>query len=137
MVLTVVLMTAKVAFWLGVDLDRVDTLYLAKAVYCEARGEPVAGQIAVAKVVLNRVDAGRGSITDVVTEPGQFAYDCHVREADAWEGAVEVAALTMAEAITVNPAGGAVHFYAPADADPFWARTMEEVAVIGGHRFLQ
>ncbi|NDH02271.1 MAG: cell wall hydrolase, partial [Marivivens sp.] len=32
---------------------------IAMAVYFEARGEPIAGQLAVAQVVLNRVDDDR------------------------------------------------------------------------------
>ncbi|MFN7399575.1 MAG: cell wall hydrolase [Sandaracinobacter sp.] len=49
---------------------------LATAVYFESKGEPLDGQLAVAQVILNRVEAGRfgGSICDVVKAPKQFSF---------------------------------------------------------------
>src|SRR5687768_14010949 len=49
---------------------------LAGAVYFEARGEPIEGQLAVAEVVLNRAASGRypPRICDVVTQPWQFSF---------------------------------------------------------------
>lgn len=50
---------------------------LATAVYFEARGEPLEGQLAVAEVILNRVDSGRyrSNICGVVYQPGQFTFN--------------------------------------------------------------
>jgi spore germination cell wall hydrolase CwlJ-like protein len=49
---------------------------LATAVYFESKGEPLDGQLAVAQVILNRVESGRfgGSICDVVKAPKQFSF---------------------------------------------------------------
>lgn len=49
---------------------------LAGAIYFESRGEPLAGQFAVAKVILNRAASGRfrDSVCGVVTQPGQFSF---------------------------------------------------------------
>ena len=49
---------------------------LAGAIYFESRGEPLAGQLAVAKVILNRAASGRfrDSVCGVVTQPGQFSF---------------------------------------------------------------
>jgi N-acetylmuramoyl-L-alanine amidase len=49
---------------------------LAGAIYFESRGEPLAGQLAVAKVILNRAASGRfrSSVCGVVTQPGQFSF---------------------------------------------------------------
>ncbi len=47
----------------------------AALVFCEAGGEPYAGQLAVASVVLNRVDSSSypSTITDVIYQSGQFS----------------------------------------------------------------
>lgn len=49
---------------------------LAGAVYFEARGEPIAGQLAVAKVVINRAASGRfpASYCGVVLQRSQFSF---------------------------------------------------------------
>lgn len=45
---------------------------LAKTVWGEARGCGILQQSAVVWCILNRVDAGRGTIAQVITAPGQF-----------------------------------------------------------------
>lgn len=49
---------------------------LAGAIYFEARGEPLAGQLAVAEVVVNRAASGRfpASYCGVVTQKSQFSF---------------------------------------------------------------
>ena len=49
---------------------------LAGAVYFEARGEPLAGQLAVAEVIVNRAASGRfpASYCGVVTQKSQFSF---------------------------------------------------------------
>lgn len=49
---------------------------LAGAIYFESRGEPLAGQLAVAEVILNRAQSGRfaDSLCGVVTQRGQFSF---------------------------------------------------------------
>src|SRR5262249_13224301 len=49
---------------------------LAKAVYFEARGESLEGQLAVAQVIMNRAASGiyPPSICGVVTQPAQFSF---------------------------------------------------------------
>ena len=53
-----------------------DLRCLATAVYHESKGEPVEGQLAVAQVILNRVESGRyaKSVCGVVRQPGQFTF---------------------------------------------------------------
>lgn len=53
-----------------------DLRCLAGAIYFESRGEPLAGQLAVAEVILNRTQSRRfgGSVCDVVTQKGQFSF---------------------------------------------------------------
>ena len=57
----------------GLDYSQI---CLARTVYYEARGEPFKGQLAVAKVVLNRVAKSNGkySVCDIVYQPHQFTW---------------------------------------------------------------
>ena len=118
---------------------------LAEAVYFESRGEPLAGQIAVAEVVLNRVDDRRYPNTICgVTRQGsggrgcQFSYACDGRS-DAMvsrvsrERSEKIATLMIAgRARTVTD--GATHFHA-AYVRPDWAGRMTRTAKIGHHSF--
>src|SRR5205085_11083570 len=80
---------------------------LAAAIYFEARGEPVRGQIAIAQVILNRAFSGYypNTVCGVVYQNAnrhlrcQFTFACDgirdvVREPDAMERAKKIAALT-------------------------------------------
>ena len=51
-----------------------DVRKLAAIIYCEARGEPYAGQLAVASVVMNRVESSKfpNTIEEVIAQPYQF-----------------------------------------------------------------
>ena len=64
---------------------------LATAVYFEARGEAVEGQLAVARVVMNRAASGKypPSWCEVVKQPAQFSFVRHGSsrgdtDCDAW-----------------------------------------------------
>ena len=94
---------------LNLDAKRVKAeKCLAEAVYFEARGEPVRGQIAVAQVVLNRVFSGYypNNVCGVVYQNAhrhlacQFTFACDgirdmVNEPDMWERANEIAKETL------------------------------------------
>ncbi len=111
---------------------------LARAVYWEAKGERLEGQLAVAEVILNRVDDGRfgRDVCAVVTAPRQFSF---VRG-----GAIptpnDAAALATARAIAriaverhwTPVVGEATHFHA-ARVNPGWRLT--RVAQVGNHVF--
>lgn len=56
----------------GIVINASEVEMLAKMVYGEARGCSRLHQSAVIWCVLNRVDAGGGSIEDVITAPNQF-----------------------------------------------------------------
>ncbi|HJO66877.1 MAG TPA: cell wall hydrolase, partial [Sphingomonas sanguinis] len=49
---------------------------LAGAIYFEGRGEPLAGQLAVAQVILNRTKSGRfpTDVCNVIKQRGQFSF---------------------------------------------------------------
>lgn len=117
---------------------------LAKAIYFEARGEPLDGQRAVAEVILNRVESPRfpATVCAVVTQGNsrgcQFSYHCNgrskaIRERAAYSRAVQVATAALsgqARALT----DGATYFHTPA-VRPAWSRKFVRTARIGRHIF--
>ncbi|MGC1860664.1 MAG: cell wall hydrolase [Methylocystis sp.] len=89
---------------LDVDRAAAEERCLDEAIYFEARGEPEAGQAAVAQVVLNRVESGHypASICGVVYQKQrrrnscQFSFACQrhalrVAEPVSWNTAVRIA----------------------------------------------
>lgn len=59
------------------DTDDAEALRcLATTIYFESKGEPLAGQLAVAEVVINRTRSGRfaSSVCGVVKQRGQFSF---------------------------------------------------------------
>ena len=119
---------------------------LAEAIYFEARGESLPGQVAVAEVILNRVDDPRYP-DDVcgVTHQGaenlnacQFSYECDGRpetitEYDAFATAGKIAHLLMSGRPRVLT-GAATHYHAD-HVSPPWARRLVRTRVIGEHIF--
>lgn len=111
---------------------------MAAAIYWEAKGEPLAGQLAVAQVIRNRVDSGRwaDSVCGVVKQPRQFSF---VRggawadpvERDAWATARALALIALSDSWRAL-AGGATSFHATR-VSPGWQKA--RVATIGNHVF--
>jgi hypothetical protein len=140
----------------SVDLDLVDRIdvaegdaewyCLAEAIYFEARGETMAGQVAVAEVILNRVDDRRYPSTICgVTHQGserlnacQFSYECdgkpeRITDRDAFDRAGKIAHLLL-EGRPRMLVGNATHYHAKR-VRPGWSRRLERVTVIGDHIF--
>ncbi|MBI1181242.1 MAG: hypothetical protein GC201_11845 [Alphaproteobacteria bacterium] len=120
---------------------------LAQAVYFEARGEPTEGQIAVARVILNRVSDARypATICGVVFQRQvsanicQFEFACdgmsdRPHEKAAWEMAKRVAYM-VSENWLPDPIGDAKYFHAAAMAKPSWTHRMVQIAHLGNHIF--
>lgn len=114
---------------------------LAQAVYFEARGEPLAGQLAVAKVVINRAVSGLYPTTycAVVTQRAQFSF---VRRgvipqpdetSNAWRRARAIARIAQAD-LWQSEARDALYFHA-AYVSPTWARHKTQLARIDTHIF--
>lgn len=119
---------------------------LAEAVYFESRGEPLEGQIAVAEVVLNRVDDRRypNSVCGVTRQGAengrncQFSYACDgnsdvMRSDLARERSEKIATLMLAGRAR-DITKGATHFHAQ-QVRPDWAGRMTRTAKIGHHSF--
>lgn len=119
------------------ELDR-DLTCMAGAIYFEAKGEPLSGQLAVAEVILNRMKSGRfpKSICSVVTQPGQFSFVRGGRvpviaNNAAYRTAVAVARVAIDDAWD-SPAANAMYFHARR-VSPGWRMT--KIAAIGNHVF--
>ena len=115
-----------------------DLTCMAGAIYFEAKGEPLSGQLAVGEVILNRTKSGRfpKSICSVVTQPGQFSFVRGGRvpaiaNNPAYRTAVAVARVAMADAWD-SPAPNAMYFHARR-VSPGWRMT--KIAAIGNHVF--
>lgn len=114
-----------------------DLQLLARCVNGEARGEPYTGQVAVAAVILNRVDhpSFPSSIPGVIYQPGAFTATV--------DGQIDV---PIDENSTVykacsdalagwDPSGGAIYYYNPAKTTNKWIWSRPIITVIGKHNF--
>jgi N-acetylmuramoyl-L-alanine amidase len=125
---------------IGVALADAEHECLAGAVYFEAKGEPLEGQLAVADVVLNRTESGRypASICGVVTQKHQFSFvrggriPPANRDSAAWRKAVAVAHIAISNLAEAG-VGDAMFFHADY-VSPAWSR-LTRVASIGNHIF--
>ncbi|WP_086617823.1 cell wall hydrolase [Erythrobacter tepidarius] len=114
---------------------------LAGAVYFEARGEALAGQLAVAQVIINRTEDGRfpRSYCGVVAQPGQFSFMRGRRmpaiptASSAWTRAVAIARIAH-QGLWESEVGDAVFFHAKY-VRPGWSRTKARLAQIDTHIF--
>jgi spore germination cell wall hydrolase CwlJ-like protein len=120
---------------------------LANAIYFEARGEQVRGQIAVAQVVMNRVFSGYypHDVCGVVYQDShrhlscQFTFACdgipdRIDELDAWVRAREIARDTLDGKLWLADVGKATHYHAYW-VRPIWIREMQKLDRIGVHTF--
>ncbi len=112
---------------------------LATAVYFEAKSEPLAGQLTVAEVLINRTQSGRfpSSLCGVVKQRGQFSF-VHGGQLPAishaspqWRRAVAIAHIASHDLADGN-APRALFFHARG-VSPGWKLT--RVASVGNHVF--
>jgi len=115
-----------------------ELLWLAKITMVEAGYEPYEGQLAVANVILNRVNDPRfpDTIYDVIHAPGQFPPAANGKLKDA-EPSESVWKAVRAAASGENNVPGAVYFHNPKVASGGFWNSLTEVARIGNHRFLK
>lgn len=121
---------------------------LADAIYFEARGEPIRGQMAVAQVVMNRVFSGRypNDVCGVVYQNAnrrlacQFTFACEgknlsrIDEPEMWTQAKRIAKDTLDGKIWLAEVGHATHYHAYW-VHPSWVHEMARVYKLGVHTF--
>ncbi|MFD1735557.1 cell wall hydrolase [Bacillus salitolerans] len=127
-----------------IDIPHILTSYekdlLARLVHAEAKGEPFAGKVAVATVVLNRVDSKLfpNSIHEVITERSAGGYYAFTPAAN---GTLKLPAdndarRAVEEALKFRGQGsGSIYFYNPRTAQSEWIKSRPVTVVIGNHTF--
>lgn len=114
---------------------------LAVAVYHEARGETLEGQLAVADVVINRARSNRypASWCKVVKQPAQFSFVRGGRfppvdtGSTAWAQAQAIARIASLE--LASQVDDDVLWYHADYVAPSWGRRLTRVSKIGAHIF--
>ena len=112
---------------------------LAGAIYFESKGEPLAGQLAVAEVIINRAKSGRypATLCGVVKQPSQFSFVRGGRmpridkDSPAWRKAVAIAHIARKD-LADSPVPSALSFHATY-VSPRWK--MKRLATVGRHVF--
>jgi spore germination cell wall hydrolase CwlJ-like protein len=120
---------------------------LAMNIYHEARGEPLGGQLAIAAVTLNRVNAPAfpNSVCGVVKQGGQrphhrcqFSWWCDgksdiPKDKRAWAQARQLAWLSL-NGLVEDPTDGALYFHTK-HVRPGWSKKFQRTTRIGQHQF--
>ena len=109
---------------------------LTRVVYCEARGEPDKGKLAVSCTAVNRSKKSGKSIAYEATKPYQFCvYSGTMNEKSAAEKCKTNAQKAIKKSVA-DPSNGATFFYS-GNSVPSWAKGKSPCAVIGGHKFFK
>ena len=124
----------------GATLDEQQNC-LATAVYFESMGESLEGQLAVARVVINRAASGRYPTTmcAVVKQKAQFSFVRAGRfpsidpACAAWRKAKAIARIAVANASASLPTD--VLWYHADYVAPGWGKRLQRVEKIGAHIF--
>lgn len=112
-----------------------DIKLMANAVHGEARGEPYIGQVAVAAVILNRVDHASfpNTVSGVIFEPGAFTA---VSDGQIWLEPNDHAEKAVRDAINgMDPSNGCIYYFNPDTATSEWIWSRTQVKTIGKHIF--
>ena len=108
---------------------------MANAVYGEARGESYEGQVAVAAVILNRVDnpSFPDTPSGVIFQPGAFTA---VADGQIWLTPNESALKAVQDALNGwDPTDGCLYYFNPETATSKWIWSRPQYKKIGKHIF--
>jgi spore germination cell wall hydrolase CwlJ-like protein len=113
---------------------------LAVAVYFEARGEPIDGQMAVAEVVMNRVEDERypDTVCAVVYDRSSFSFTQDSKPDRLPKKSTEAKRRAMQVASNVlhgSRVGITSTHYHTVSVDPFWSSHYDYDGIIGHHMF--
>ncbi|MFC4324150.1 cell wall hydrolase [Litchfieldia salsa] len=112
-----------------------DIQLMSNAVYGEARGEPYIGQVAVAAVILNRLNSATfpNTISGIIFEPLAFTA---VADGQIWLTPNDQARKAVLDAINgMDPTGGATYYFNPETATSKWIWGRPQIKRIGKHIF--
>ena len=110
---------------------------LSRIVHAEAKGEPYIGQVAVAAVILNRIDNPDfpNTLAGVIYQPGAFE---PVMNGTINQDVPQTASARKAAQEALNgydPTGGCLYFFNPSTATSKWIWSKTIVKTIGKHHF--
>ncbi|WP_438448282.1 spore cortex-lytic enzyme [Gorillibacterium sp. sgz5001074] len=112
-----------------------DIRIMANAVFGESRGEPYEGQVAVAAVILNRVNSPSfpNTASGVIFQPGAFTA---VADGQIWLTPNDRAKKAVNDALSGwDPTGGCIYYFNPETATSKWIWSRPQVKTIGKHIF--
>ncbi|WP_117152434.1 spore cortex-lytic enzyme [Paraliobacillus quinghaiensis] len=112
-----------------------DIQLMANAVYGEARGESYEGQVAVAAVILNRINSPTfpNTVSGVIFEPRAFTA---VADGQIWLTPNDKAKRAVVDAINGwDPTGEAIYYFNPDTATSSWIWSRPQIKRIGKHVF--
>ena len=123
-----------------------ETKCLSEALYFEARGEQIEGQIAVADVIINRKNSNRfpSTICGVVSEGShkkhacQFSYNCDgklelIYDKKTYSRIAKLSSMILNGAFS-DVTNGATFFHA-SEVSPSWSKKFQKTRKIGRHIF--
>lgn len=123
----------------GISISNEEKDFFARLVEAEAKGEPFEGKVAVATVVLNRVESPEfpDTVTEVVKENTGNTYAFSpVQNGEINKPASEESKQAVEEALKrENTLGDAIYFYNPDIATDNWIRSRDAIKTIGNHVF--
>ena len=134
----------------GNPVDHHELKCMAHAIYHEAATDSIAGKVAIANTIMNRVEHNRfpETICDVVKQPYQFSYlntgnrnhltiTNHL-DHSAWESSV-IVALTVAGGYIEDTTGGATHYLNKrlVRRIPHWYNESQKLGKFGEHHFVR
>ena len=109
---------------------------LTRVVYCEARGEPDEGKLAVAYTVVNRSAKSGQSVAYEATKKSQFCVWSGTMSETAAAAKCQTYAQQAINRSVSDPSNGATFFYSGSTV-PSWAQGKTPCAQIGGHKFFK
>ncbi|MEC1740192.1 cell wall hydrolase [Schinkia azotoformans] len=121
------------------SITAADKELMARLVSAEAKGEPYAGKVAVATVILNRVDSVEfpNSVKGVIYQNvnGHYAFT-PVQNGTINQAADAGSKKAVEEALTLRGKGnGSLYFYNPKTSTSRWVDSREATVWIGKHKF--
>ncbi|WP_117170911.1 cell wall hydrolase [Paraliobacillus sediminis] len=121
-------------------LSTSDQDLMARMVQAEAKGESYAGKVAVATVILNRVDHKEfpDTVNDVIYQRSAGGYYAFtpVQNGSINQAADAESKRAVKEALAFRGQGqGSIYFYNPTTAKSSWILSREVTITIGNHRF--
>ncbi|MCF8567997.1 spore cortex-lytic enzyme [Alicyclobacillus tolerans] len=112
-----------------------DLNLMAHVVYAEARGEPFTAQVAVASVIINRLNSPKfpKSIPAIIYQPGAFQSVAN-GQIDLQPNSEAICAV-MDAVHGWDPVGGALYYVNPATSSSPWIWSKPEITQIGNQIF--